>query len=415
MEQSLIDRVRSSAEWLCRFVVYVGRRLGEQQGFQIAASLAYTTLLSLVPLLTIMFALPDVFPGSARFGEMIQEFVFNNLVPEVGVTVRAYLREFSLNASRLTLTGLTLLIIIALMLMSTIDNALNRIWRVRRRRAPAGRFVIYWAMITLGPLLVGFGLVSTSYLLSLPVVTEVDSALRLQARLLSALPFLTTTTAFTLLYALVPHCRVAMRDAAWGGLAAAVLFELAKIGFGYYVRSANSEQIYGALAVLPLFLVWIYTSWVIVLFGAHLTYSLGEVRDAAIPASTDAGRGWGFAEAFGVLRALWLAQQTGGVIGPRDTGRWGARLAPGVVQEIIDCFAAGRWVEETASGAWMLSRDLETMTLLDFHRLVPRRLPLEAPEAGRDLHALEPVLAGYRFDLDARMNIPLGRLLRAAG
>jgi membrane protein len=346
---------------------------------------------------------------------MIQEFLFSNLVPEVGDTVRGYLREFSANASRLTLTGLTLLIIIALMLMSTIDDALNRIWHVRRGRAPAARFVIYWAMITLGPLLVGAGLVSTSYFLSLPVVTGVDSALRLQARLLSVLPFLTTTTAFTLLYALVPHCHVPLRNAAWGGLAAAILFELAKIGFGFYVRSANSEQIYGALAVLPLFLVWIYTSWVIVLFGAHLAYSLGEFRPGAAAAARGERGNWEFADAFAVLRALWLAQQSGSAIHPRDAARYGVRLAPGIVQEIIECLAAGRWVEETATGGWMLSRDPESVTLLDFHRVIPRRLPLEAPAGGAgDLQGLEAVLEAYRGDTEGRFAVSLGQLLRGA-
>ncbi len=413
MNNRWITKSRAALQWLRQFLPFVGLRIGEQNGFQIAAALAYTTLLSLVPLLTIMFALPDVFPVSARFGEMIQEFIFSNLVPEVGATVRDYLRGFSMNASRLTLTGLTLLVIIALMLMATIDNALNRIWHVQRQRGPAARFLIYWAMITLGPLLVGVGLVSTSYFLSLPVLTDVDSALLLQKNLLSLLPFLTTTTAFTLLYVLVPNCHVRLRHAVCGGISAAVLFELAKIGFGYYVRSAGTEEIYGALAVLPLFLVWIYASWVIVLFGAHLTFCLAEFHVGAALRTKDEEGDWGFTDVFEVLSVLWQAQQSGSGVGVADLARHDIQLSQRAIQEILACLTEGRWVEETADGDWILSRDPESVTLLDLHHLVPRRLPLVGQDVGGvGARVLKPVLAGYRQDLDKRLKITLGQLLR---
>lgn len=410
MVQRVTGGVRDAARWLSYFLAFVARRLRDQQGLQIAASLAYTTLLSLVPLVTIMFSLPDVFPGSAALGEMIQEFVFNNMVPEVGATVRGHLREFSANASQLTLTGLTLLIIIALMLMQTIDNALNRIWHVQRQRGPAARFLIYWAMITLGPLLVGAGLLSTTYLLSLPVLTHVDSALLLQKRLLSLLPFLTTTTAFTLLYVLVPHCHVRLRHGIAGGLVAAVLFELAKIGFGYYVRSAGTEEIYGALAVLPLFLVWIYTSWVIVLFGAHVTCCLAEFEGGLPRRARDGQEHWSFEDVFAVVQALWLAQQSGAALRPKDLPLHGVRLSHRAVQEILACLLEGHWVEETVVGAFVLSRDPASVTLLDLHRLVPRRLPVVGENAAGPLGQ---VLAGCREDLEKRLDISLEQLLHA--
>lgn len=409
MIQRFTGKVRDAARWLSYFLFFVTSRLGDQQGLQIAASLAYTTLLSLVPLVTIMFALPDVFPGSARIGDMMQEFVFDNLVPEVGSAVRGYLREFSSNASQLTLTGLTMLVIIALMLMQTIDNALNRIWHVQRQRGPAARFLIYWAMITLGPMLVGAGLVSTTYLLSLPLLTNVESLPALQTRLLSLLPFLTTTTAFTLLYVLVPHCHVRLRHGIVGGLVAAVLFELAKIGFGYYVRSAGTEEIYGALAVLPLFLVWIYASWVIVLFGAQVTCSLAEFQGGLPRRVRDGHEHWGFEDAFALVRALWQAQQSGTGLRPHDLPGHGVRLSQRAVQEILACLLAGHWVEESVTGAFVLSRDPASVTLLDLHRLVPRRLPVvgDAP-AG----TLGSVLAGCRADLEKRLDVSLGDLLR---
>ena len=197
------------------------------------------------------------------------------------------------------------------------------------------------------------------------MLTDVDSTLLLQKRLLSLLPFLTTTTAFTLLYALVPNCHVRLRHALCGGVAAAVLFELAKIGFGFYVRSAGTEEIYGALAVLPLFLVWIYTSWVIVLFGAHLTYCLADFQvGTSAPVPGEAG-GWGFVDVFEVVRVLWQAQQSGTGVSVHELPRHGVRLPQQALQEILACLTQGHWVEETADGACILSRDPESVTLLD--------------------------------------------------
>ena len=184
---------------------------------------------------------------------------FQVFVPELGWTVQGYIMNFSDKASQLTITGSMILVFIAIMLMATIDNAFNRIWFVRNKRNPVSRLLVYWAVLTMGPLLIGFGLASTSYLLSIPVVIDVESSFNLRAKILSWLPFLTTSVAFTLLYILVPNCRVTKRHALFGGVFCAVLFEFAKYGFGVYVRAMPSYQnIYGAISVVPLFLIWIY-------------------------------------------------------------------------------------------------------------------------------------------------------------
>ncbi len=152
----------------------------KRRGLQTASSLAYTTLLSLVPLIAVMFSFFGNLPVFKDINEIIQEFVFNNLVPAFGQTVKDYLIDFSIKASKLTTTGIIILVIIALMLMATIDTALNNIWNITSRRKPLARFLIYWAILTLGPILLGIGLYSTSYLLSLPVIDSVDTSLRLK-------------------------------------------------------------------------------------------------------------------------------------------------------------------------------------------------------------------------------------------
>ena len=139
------------------------------------------------------------------------------------------------------------------------------------------RIFIYFSLLVIGPLLIGIGLASTSYLLSIPVIANVDTAFNIRTHLLSWLPFLTTSITFILLYILVPNCYVYKRHAAIAGIICAILFELAKYGFGIYIKEMPSyENIYGALAIIPLFFIWIYISWVIILFGAHITFCLSS-------------------------------------------------------------------------------------------------------------------------------------------
>ena len=263
--------------WLYKFSRYVLRRFVTRRGIQSASALAYTTLLSIVPLVGVLFSFFGDLPVFSDISESIWGFVFANFVPEFGRTIQGYLIEFSLNASHMTHAGIVVLIVIALLMMWGIESAINQAWHVPISRNPVKRFSIYLAVLTLGPVLLGIGLYTTSYLLALPLIRDVDASLMLRARLLTVMPFLTTTLAFALLYNLVPYCRVNRNHALVGGVFAAVCFEVAKYGFGVYVKSVPSyEIIYGALAIIPMFLLWIYLSWVIVILGAQVACSLSE-------------------------------------------------------------------------------------------------------------------------------------------
>ena len=277
MQENLVNIIRDNLIKVLYFSRFFLRHFYTLRGMQTASSLAYTTLLSIVPLIAVMFGLFGKIAILQDVSASIQEFVFTNFVPHFGQTIQGYISGFSTKASQLTITGSMVLVVIAIMLMATIDNAFNRIWFVTKKRNPIARLLVYWAVLTMGPLLIGIGLASTSYLLSLPVVADVDSTLNLKAHFLSWLPFLTTSIAFTLLYILVPNCYVSKRHALVGGIICAILFEFAKYGFGIYVRTMPSyENIYGAISIIPLFLIWIYVSWVIVLFGAHISFCLSS-------------------------------------------------------------------------------------------------------------------------------------------
>ena len=413
MNNSLLRRVRYTLEWLFYFTRYFFRQFYQQRGLQIASSLAYTTLLSLVPLITVMFGFLGGLPVFDKIGDTVQTFIFNNFVPTFGDTIQDYLTSFSQKASQLTITGLLVLFIIALLLMATIENALNTIWHVSDRRNPAARFLVYWAILTLGPMLLGIGLFSTTYLMSLPLFTEVDSTLGLQKKLLSSLPFLTTSVAFTLMYVLIPNCFVYRRHAVTGGIIAAVLFEVAKYGFGIYVKEvARYETIYGTLAVIPVFLIWIYTSWVILLLGAHITFCISSFRFL----KERSGRredNWTFEDAYQIIALLWLGQKTGKALSFIDLRKQGVKIPQYQVNEIMQYLSQEGWVQTNSNGYWLLSRDLDDVSVLDLHRIIPRRMPLDDVHSILDdkESALMQLVTHYQENLQQNLSMSLAGLL----
>jgi membrane protein len=380
LPENIVNYIKSgliTVFYFCRFFL---RHFYNLRGMQTASSLAYTTLLSIVPLVTVMFGLFGKISVLQEFSGSIQDFVFNNFVPEFGVAIQGYIGEFSTKASQLTITGIMVLVLIAIMLMATIDNAFNRIWFVKNKRSPVARLLVYWAVLTMGPVLIGVGLASTSYLLSLPVVIDVDSSLGLKARLLSWLPFLTTSTAFTLLYVLVPNCHVSKKHAVLGGLICAVLFELAKYGFGIYVKEMPSyENIYGAIAIVPLFLIWIYVSWIIVLFGAHITFCLSSFRLQDEIENRSKG-GWTYLDVLRVLDSLYQAQHQGRTVSIVDLRKGSISLPHYQMNDMLEHLQRFKWVNQSSNGEWLLSKDMKETSLFDLHKLLPVRLPMTAYE-----------------------------------
>lgn len=241
-----------------------------------AGHLAYVTLLSLVPFIMVTFTIMSAFPAFAEVRSKLEHFVFNNFVPTASDVVHQYMTDFVGNASQMSAIGILSLLIVALMLISNVDKTLNRIWRTESNRPIVYTFAIYWMVITLGPLLIGSSVIVSSYLTGLAAFTE-EYTPGLGTLLLSLVPSGAAMIAFAILYLVVPNRRVFVRHAISGALVATIAFEMTKSGFALYVTNFPSyELIYGALAVVPILFLWVYLSWVIVLFGAEFTCSLGE-------------------------------------------------------------------------------------------------------------------------------------------
>ena len=262
-----------------RLLRWVVQRFREDRCTRVAGALSFTTLLALVPLTAVTFAIFSRFEIFETWMTMVQEFIYGNFVPASGEAVSRYLQKFAANAGKLTIWGLLFLFLTSLMLMATIERVFNDIWHVPHTRKRLHRYLSYGALLVLGPMLIGISLSSTSYLISLPLFSRDAPLGGLKVFLMAAAPMSFEWLAFWALYVVVPNYRVRLRHGLIGSLFATVIFEIAKRGFAFFVTHfANYKAIYGAIAALPVFLIWIYLSWTIILAGAVMTATLPEWR-----------------------------------------------------------------------------------------------------------------------------------------
>lgn len=385
-----------------RFLRYVGYRLRDDRCTQMAASLTFTTLLSVVPLITIALTLFSAFPVFGDFSVHIKEFILSNMIPETGGRmITYYMEQFAESASRLTAVGIAFLAVTAMLLMLTIDNAFNMIWRVTRARSLLQRVLVYWAVITLAPLLVGASLSLTSWLVgfSAEYAKEVP-ALRMDV--LKLLPVLLTTAAFTLLFRVVPNRYVPMRHAIIGGLVAAVTFELMNRGFAFYISHFPTYKlVYGAFASVPIFLLWVYLSWLTVLFGAIITASLSHWRSTHSLRLDQAAKLY---YAVSILKQMHKGLAKGEVQTLQGLSRQ-LHIGYDDVERLLEKLSGARIVGKLAGTGWSMVRAPEAVELAELLKLflldtamLPRR------SGDSDIRAWFNALEG-------RMNEPRGTTL----
>lgn len=279
-------------------------RLGLQ-----ASSLTFTTTMALVPFFTVVLAVFTAFPMFGKLQSALQAWLVQSVIPDaIAKQVLGYLTQFSAKASRLGAVGVAALFFIAISLVLTIDRTLNGIWRVRRQRPLGQRVLIYWAVMTLAPLLLGASLSLTSYVISASrgLVRDVPGALQMVFDLIE---FALLAAGLTALYRYVPNTPVQRRHALAGGIFAAVGIEAARRILAFYLGKVPTYSvIYGAFATAPILLLWIYIAWLIVLWGAVVAAYLPSL--VAHERRPGGGPGWHFELAVDVLRALAQARRT---------------------------------------------------------------------------------------------------------
>jgi len=379
------------------FSRFVGRRLIADRCLQTAGSLTYTTLLALIPLLTIALSLFSAFPMFGDYSSKFKIFLLTNLVPDAsGKVISVYMRQFSDNAERLTALGMIGLLVTALLLIFTIEKTFNEIWGIKRPRKLLQRTIIYWAALTLGPLLIGISISLTSWLYA-------QTGLHSNANLLNLIllklgPLLLMLGSLTLLYLAVPNCYVPRSHALTSALVVAAALELMKRGFGLYIQQFGTfKLIYGAFASFPIFLMWLYVSWVIILGGAVLSACLSYWHASAW--RWEGHQGTRLEQSIRLLLVLAEAHSQGEIL-HIDKLRRRTELGLDASYALLEEMALKNWVESTRDGEWILAVDLHKITLRNVFETMVTPLSARLEQGLTAVHeelkgVLEMTLAEY--------------------
>ena len=338
---------------------FARRRLNEERISEVAASLTFTTVLALVPVLTIAFAIFTTFPLFTTFRDSLEAYFVQILMPKgISNTILDYLSQFAAKASRLSAFGAVFLIVTAIMMFGTVDRTLNQIWRVSNARPFMQRMIIYWAIMTMGPLLLGASLSFASELSPLMGILGREAQL-LRTTLMVLVSVALSTLAFSLLYLTVPNRVIDWRDAVIGGLVAAIAFEITRRLFTFFIvqgPSSSYKVVYGALAAVPIFLIWVYLFWLITLVGAVIAAALPVVKyerwwHRPAPGSE-------FLDAMNVLRVLVEARNDSSAVDAqrlREQTRLGFEESERLLQRMMNVGWVGRIRAERERG-WLLGR-----------------------------------------------------------
>jgi membrane protein len=339
-----------------RFIKEVGRQFVENETALSASSLAYTTLLSLVPFMTVLVTIFAAFPQFGNVSDQIQDFVFSNFVPTAGEVVQEYINGFVDKSRNLKLSMSLFVFITSIMMMYTMEKALNRIWDSKPSGNVIKKILIYWTVLTMGPLLVGGGIALTSYMFSYSGLAGI------KVYLLKFLPILSSMIGFFLIYLIVPNRKVSWKSALIGAIVAAILFEMAKRGFAWYITTFPSYQrVYGTLATIPIFLFWVYLSWNIILLGGTIAATLETSRWRGHVQSYSGNHR--FLVILTVLYQLWQASKKGKPISLHEIFNQLENVPDNELHEQLDWLEDNNIIQVNQEGDYVLLRDLDSISI----------------------------------------------------
>lgn len=351
-------------------VCTIGRRLFSDRLTYAAAALTYTTLLSIIPLMAVAFSILAIFPIFQAFHSSIQNFIFSNFVPASGKVVQSHIEDFLGQVTKLSFWNMLFLFVTAMLTMITIERALNDVWHIPARRRGLSAILRYWAILSLSPIALGISIMVTTYILSMRWLVGTVTYLGLNTLFLHALPFLVMWFILSFLYVAIPNCRVPWRCGILGGLFAALIFEVAKKGFLFYITRSHTYQVlYGALAVIPFFFIWIYLSWLIVLLGALVSNVTATEYYSRRGGVLD-----GFSHALLWIRELWYAQHDGNSLSIADLYRRCPAHYKVNPERQMRYLCENGIVQMTDDGSYVLVRDISEFTVAELHELLPWKL-----------------------------------------
>jgi membrane protein len=367
---SLLELAHKTYRWLRGFFCLMVRQYQAKECQKSAASLTYVTLFATVPMMTVTFSMFSIIPAFQNLGGELQSLVFEHFLPNSEQDVIRYLTDFSEKARQLTAFGLGFLVVSAYLMLKNIEQNFNAIWGVPRGRRGVANFLLYWAILSLGPLLLGVALAMSTYLASFRLAVGTYDSLGVFEWVLQFTPWLLTWAAFTLLFVAVPNCKVSVRHALIGGLVTTVGFQGLKAAFGWIVGHSSFSLVYGAFAALPLFLLWVNLIWTVVLGGAVFVHTIGAhqigLRDRNYP------------DLLASLLILWRcyrASADGAAVSERELLHQG--LSAGQWQRISEALVKNRIITSNYQGDYLLSQNLKLLNLQQLAVILnlPRQLP----------------------------------------
>ncbi|MGO1542250.1 MAG: YihY family inner membrane protein [Luteimonas sp.] len=368
-KEHVVDRARARS-----FARFLGRRFIDDRLFEAAGALSFTTLLALVPLSIVVFGVLSAFPVFEQWSQVLREFIFSNFVPSAAQAVESYLLQFSLNTGQLTAVGVITLVVTVLITLHGVETAFNRIWRVKSARPQVTRFLVYWTVLTLGALVASASIAVMTSVFALDIFRTVSGAW-LQRNLVGMAPLVIELVAVAAIYRVVPHRTVKWRHAFAGALLAAMLLELLKRLIALYLGSFDAyERIYGQVAFFPILLLWIYLAWVAVLLGASFAASVSAFRYQ--PAALRLPVGY---EMYGLLRLLGRfaqARREGRGLHTDELQALEPCLTDELVQQMLGQLAGIGLLTRAEAGEWLLSRDLDNLTLTELYEACHLRIPI---------------------------------------
>jgi membrane protein len=344
------------------FLRYILARFTADGCTEVAGSLAYASLLAIVPLLTIGLAMFAAFPAFSDMRNDLQHTLIASLAQGSSDVAQRYLDRFINNAGKATGAGLIGLVVTSILLINTIQVAFDRIWGSTSRKAKWSRLPVYWALITLGPILFGISFSISTYFFRVAGKTDFYGVSAGVEFLANAGPYVLETAGFALFYRLMPTRYVRLPDAVWGGLAAALLFEVVKRLFGLYLKYVSYQQLYGALATIPIFLLWMYLAWITALIGAEVTAALPEWRSGRRSVAPHHRRGDQLSLAVAALALLKQGQAHGSGYRTQDIVRE-LDADPVQMQIILETLKSTHVIALNDIGRWLLARDLSKLSL----------------------------------------------------
>jgi len=396
---------------LLRFIYRLIHRFVADQCIQRASALAYASLLAIVPLVALGMSVFTSFHAFDAAAGKIRDMLLTNLLPTSHDVVQSYLGSVADKATALSIFGVIGLLVTSTALLNTVEEAFNHVWRITRSRPLMSKFMAFWAALTLAPIMIGASITITSYFAALPLVSKVSESAVLLDKIPFMLPWMMSSLALATLYTVLPNTRVPFRFAIVGGMLAGALFEFTKFGFAFYVTNlASYEKLYGALGTLPVFLIWLYLAWVVVLIGSEVVFCLQHPEQSTRKhtAYSDPGIQKFFSHL--ILMRAAQAMQRGEALRMSDLVSE-TEVPDNVLQEWLDQLCDCGMLHHLVKGSleqWTLARDPDSLFLSDIHTALADRA-MKVPEEWND-SAIGKTLSGLYFRLERERNATLSEV-----